>query len=354
MYRDLKLGAAITNSQLTDDGDPSNIIILDKSKITDKEYLQNMMQRHGAKLHPSFYGSQFTGNLAFSAKKDSSTGSRKRSRREFTNDNDDHDDDDDNDDDDDDDDNNNNDNQQPLCSPTPQRINASDASPPLDLVQISPLIPESQSVDNFSIDNNINNNNNNEDCQSPTPPSIIGNTINIDNNYNDNDTENCNYSGSGNGNEGDIDDDQTRELQPVNNRRNTNELAAEQQQQQQQSNNRKTRKRTAPKSKQFYQPSFLTQNIGARFQSSHISHDNIIPDNDYDDDDEITDYDDDDDNNVNANDRYIIRQPPKKKSKRTADYVFKNNRNTNSKRSMWLCSDLSIQTFDSLVLYMFR
>ena len=65
---------------------PNNLIILDKNQITNPQYINDMMIRYGAELHPSFVGS----NIELTANQQQlSTAScgRKRGRTEFEHDN---------------------------------------------------------------------------------------------------------------------------------------------------------------------------------------------------------------------------------------------------------------------------
>ena len=81
---ELQLGSVLTNCQIDAATDRNNLIILDRNKCGDPQYLSNMMKRHGTELHPSFYGSS---HVTPTPPKSRSTSmqrrSRKRRRHEF-------------------------------------------------------------------------------------------------------------------------------------------------------------------------------------------------------------------------------------------------------------------------------
>ena len=77
----------LTDTQFTDNVHPNDLIILDKNQINNPKYVNEMMNRHGASLHPSFHGS----NIELTANQSKSPApavrSRKRTREEFERDN---------------------------------------------------------------------------------------------------------------------------------------------------------------------------------------------------------------------------------------------------------------------------
>lgn len=86
---ELNLGSVLTNCQIDAATDRNNLIVLDRNKCGDPQYLSNMMKRYGAELHPSFHGSS---HISPTPPKSRSTSrqrsSRKRKRQEYEDGND--------------------------------------------------------------------------------------------------------------------------------------------------------------------------------------------------------------------------------------------------------------------------
>ena len=88
LVSDLKFGAIATNCQLSLCEDPSNLILLTKEQISNPQYLSEIMQKHGAALHPSFHGASNIQQevpllVSSSVDSDQARRGRKRSRTQF-------------------------------------------------------------------------------------------------------------------------------------------------------------------------------------------------------------------------------------------------------------------------------
>ena len=300
---DLKFGMLLVNSKFNDNTDPNDLIILDKTQMSNPQYLTQMMKLHGAKLHPSFIGSHI--ELTTNSQQITGRRGRKRSRGQFENEHE-----------------NEEDVDIPPLVPADPQIYP--ATPPhIDIDDVAATLQDV--TDMSSVDN-------------------VKTELLLPFNYNQ---QQANQSGSNSSSSTSSSSSSCfSSSEPMRADRNR----TRQQQQQQ-------------KDKSVVQPASIPQliNIGVNSNNQqtqpvpvrrsncqlHARSTVLVPQKPP----QPIIRDEDDERTVDDDGDMIVEAPKKKKRRvtKTAQYIFKHNDNDSSKRVVWLCTNLSLLSFDSLV-----
>ena len=88
VINELNIGSVLSNCQMDAATVRSDLIVLDRNKCGDPQYLSNMLKRYGAQLHPSFHESSHNAPTPPKSRSTSTQRSSPRRRRhEFEHDN---------------------------------------------------------------------------------------------------------------------------------------------------------------------------------------------------------------------------------------------------------------------------